>query len=180
MAAKSGARQAIEDVTTHRGFTGTIKTLANLYDQQHAPESRGIMTCDYEGERISYSYFPPRNAEQLLESGAISSTGRSQLRPDGRYPEFVAELIVGLLDWSHIIEKTNKQWAENARAYHRYVSRNDLVSPTRSPISITTAPSAVSEQEDPDLILHIVGERKEGAVVRGLRTLATLAPIRTK
>jgi aromatic ring hydroxylase len=35
----------------------------------------------------------------------------------------------------------------------------------------------VSEQEDPNLILHIVGETKEGAVVRGLRTLATLAPI---
>ena len=35
----------------------------------------------------------------------------------------------------------------------------------------------VSEQEDRDLILHIVGETKEGAVVRGLRTLATLAPL---
>ena len=35
----------------------------------------------------------------------------------------------------------------------------------------------VSEQSDPDLILHIVGETKAGPVVRGLRTLATLAPI---
>jgi 4-hydroxyphenylacetate 3-monooxygenase/anthranilate 3-monooxygenase (FAD)/4-hydroxyphenylacetate 3-monooxygenase len=35
----------------------------------------------------------------------------------------------------------------------------------------------VSKQEDPDLILHIVGETKEGPILRGLRTLATLAPI---
>jgi len=34
-----------------------------------------------------------------------------------------------------------------------------------------------SEQQDPDLILHIVGETNAGPVVRGLRTLATLAPI---
>src|SRR4029078_1056702 len=35
----------------------------------------------------------------------------------------------------------------------------------------------VSEQSDPDLILHIVGESKKGVVVRGLRTLAPLTPI---
>jgi 4-hydroxyphenylacetate 3-hydroxylase N terminal len=45
----------IEDVTTHSGFTGTIKTLADLYDQQHAPEYKDIMTVEYEGERISES-----------------------------------------------------------------------------------------------------------------------------
>jgi hypothetical protein len=28
----------IDDVTTHSGFTGTIKTLADLYDKQHDPE----------------------------------------------------------------------------------------------------------------------------------------------
>jgi aromatic ring hydroxylase len=35
----------------------------------------------------------------------------------------------------------------------------------------------VGKQADPDLILRVVGETKDGPVVRGLRTLATLAPI---
>ncbi|MBM4261278.1 MAG: hypothetical protein FJ145_07525 [Deltaproteobacteria bacterium] len=172
------AGKRILDVTTHSGFTGTIKTLADLYDQQHDPKSRDIMTLDHEGERISYSYLPPKNAEELLlKRRNIEYWAKATFGQMGRYPEFVAELIVGLFDWSTIIEKTNKQWAENARAYHRYVSRNDLCLTHALTDQYYDRTKPVGAQEDPDLILHIVGEKKEGAVVRGLRTLATLAPI---
>jgi 4-hydroxyphenylacetate 3-monooxygenase oxygenase component len=172
------AGRRIDDVTSHSGFSGTIKTLADLYDQQHSPETKDIMTLDCEGERISYSYLPPRTPEQLaLKRRNIEFWAQQTLGQMGRYPEFVAELIVGLSDWAHIMEKTNKQWAENARAYHRYVSRKDLCLTHALTDQYYDRTKRVSEQTDPDLILHIVGETKEGAVVRGLRTLATLAPI---
>ena len=95
----------------------------------------------------------------------------------GRYPDFCAQLVVGLFDWAHTIEKTNAKWAENARAYHRHASRNDLCLTHGLTDQYYDRTRRVSEQEDPDLILHIVGETSEGAVVRGLRTLATLAPL---
>ena len=38
------AGRRIHDVTTHSGFNGTIKTLADLYDKQHRPEYQDIMT----------------------------------------------------------------------------------------------------------------------------------------
>ncbi len=168
----------IDDVTAHPGFSGTIKTLASLYDKQHEPESRDIMTVEYEGERIPYSYLPPRNAEELaLKRRNIEFWSQATFGQMGRYPEFVAELVVGLRDWTHVIEKTNKQWADNARAYHRYASRNDLCLTHALTDQYYDRTRRVSEQEDPDLILHIVGETKAGPVVRGLRTLATLAPI---
>jgi aromatic ring hydroxylase len=168
----------IADVTTHSGFTGTIRTLADIYDRQHRPEYRDIMTIDYEGERISCSYLPPRNRAQLaLKRRNIELWSELTLGQMGRYPEFVAELVVGLLDWTHVIEKSNPQWAENARAYHRYVSRNDLCLTHALTDQYYDRTRRVSEQDDPDLILHVVGETKEGPVVRGLRTLATLAPI---
>ena len=53
------AGRRIEDVTIHSGFSGTIKTLADLYDKQHLPEYKDIMTVDYEGERI-FVYKDPR------------------------------------------------------------------------------------------------------------------------
>ena len=172
------AGRRIADVTTHPGFTGTIKTLADLYDQQQMPEHRDIMTVEHEGERISYSYLPPKDsADLLLKRRNIEFWARQTFGQMGRYPEFVAELIVGLRDWSHIIEKTNKQWAENARAYHRYVSRNDLCLTHALTDQYYDRTKPVGKQEDPDLVLHIVGETKAGPVVRGLRTLATLAPI---
>ena len=172
------AGRRIADVTTHRGFTGTIKTLADLYDKQHQPPYREVMTTEHDGERISYSYLPPRGREQLaLKRRNIEFWAEQTLGQMGRYPEFVAELVIGLLDWTHVIEKVNPQWAENARAYHRYVSCNDLCLTHALTDQYYDRTKRVSEQEDPDLILHIIGETREGPVVRGLRTLATLAPI---
>lgn len=172
------AGRRITDVTIHAGFSGTIKTLADLYDKQHTPEYRDIMTLEYQGERISYSYLPPKNSQELsLKRRNIEFWAQQTFGQMGRYPEFVAELIVGLLDWTHVIEKTNSQWAENARAYHRYVSRNDLCLTHALTDQYYDRTKPVSKQADPDLILHVVGETNDGPVIRGLRTLATLAPI---
>jgi len=172
------AGRRIDDVTVHSGFSGTIKTLADMYDKQHRPEFQDIMTFVRDGERVSYSYLAPRNAENLsLKRRNIEFWAEQTFGQMGRYPEFVAELVIGLLDWTHVIEKSNKQWAENARAYYRYVSQNDLCLTHALTDQYYDRTKRVSEQEDPDLILHVVGETKEGPVVRGLRTLATLAPV---
>jgi aromatic ring hydroxylase len=136
------------------------------------------MTCDHQGERISYSYLPPQDAGELaLKRRNIEFWSQATFGQMGRFPEFVAELVVGLRDWAHIIEKTSPRWAENARAYHHYASRNDLCLTHALTDQYYDRTKRVSDQEDPDLILHIVGETQEGPVVRGLRTLATLAPI---
>ena len=60
------------------GFTGTIKTLADMYDKQHTPEYRDIMTCEHEGERISYSYCRQKIIRSCCSSGAISNSGRNK------------------------------------------------------------------------------------------------------
>jgi aromatic ring hydroxylase len=172
------AGRRIADVTAHSGFTGTIKTLADLYDKQHAPEYRDIMTLEHEGERISYSYLAPKTSADLaLKRRNIEFWAQQTFGQMGRYPDFCAQLVVGLLDWTHVIEHHNKQWAENARNYFRYCQRNDLCLTHALTDQYYDRAKRVSEQEDPDLILHIVGETKEGPVVRGLRTLATLAPL---
>ena len=172
------AGRRISDVTTHPGFTGTIKTLADLYDQQHAPEFRDIMTLEIEGERISCSYLAPKNAEELAKKRRnIELWARRTLGQMGRYPDFCAQLVVGLYDWAHEIEKHGGPWAEHARNYFFHCRRNDLCLTHALTDQYYDRSKRASEQEDPDLILRVVGETKEGPVVRGLRTLATLAPI---
>lgn len=172
------AGRRIEDVTAHSGFTGTIKTLADLYDKQHAPEFRDLMTFEHDGERVSYSYLAPTNAEQLARKrGNIEFWAQQTLGQMGRYPDFCAQLVVGLLDWTHAIEKHSHQWADNAREYYLHCRHNDLCLTHALTDQYYDRTKRVSEQSDPDLILHIVGETKAGPVVRGLRTLATLAPI---
>ena len=172
------AGRRIADVTAHAGFSGTIKTLADMYDKQHSPEYRDVMTLEHEGERISYSYLAPTNAEQLaLKRRNIELWAQATFGQMGRYPDFCAQLVVGLLDWTHEIEKHNNQWAENARKFYLHCRRNDLCLTHALTDQYYDRTKRVSEQDDPDLILHVVGETKDGAVVRGLRTLATLAPV---
>jgi len=172
------AGRRIDDVTTHPGFTGTIKTLADMYDLQHGPEYRDIMTLEREGERFSYSYLAPKNTEELqLKRRNIELWARETFGQMGRYPDFCAQLVVGLLDWTHAIEKHDPRCAENARNYYHHCRRNDLCLTHALTDQYYDRSKRVSEQEDSDLILHIVGETRQGAVVRGLRTLATLAPI---
>ena len=172
------AGRRIKDVTAHLGFSGTIRTLADLYDKQHAPEFRDVMTFEQEGERISYSYLAPKNAEQLARKRKnIEFWARETFGQMGRYPDFCAQLVVGLLDWTYAIEKENQQWAENARQYYLHCRKNDLCLTHALTDQYYDRTKRVSEQTDPDLILRVVGETKEGPVVRGLRTLATLAPI---
>ncbi len=172
------AGRRIDDVTTHAGFTGTIKTLAELYDKQHSPEFRGIMTVENDGECTSYSYLAPKSATDLAQKRRnIEFWAQATLGQMGRYPDFCAQLVVGLFDWAHVIEKHDKRWAENARNYYLHCRRQDLCLTHALTDQYYDRSKRVSEQEDPDLILHIVGETKQGPVVRGLRTLATLAPI---
>jgi aromatic ring hydroxylase len=172
------AGRRIEDVTTHPGFTGTLTTLAELYDKQKSAEYQDLMTVDFEGERIACGYLPPASPEQLSQKRRnVELWSQQTLGQMGRYPEFVAELVVGLLDWTHVIEKHNEQWAANARAYHRHCRHNDLCLTHALTDQFYDRSKRVSEQEDPDLILHVIGETSKGPVVRGLRTLATLAPL---
>ena len=172
------AGKRIDDITTHPGFTGTIKTLADLYDRQASAEDGDTMTVEREGERISYSYLPPLNAEELqAKRGNIELWSRETFGQMGRYPEFCAELVVGMLDIADTLADHDPRWGENAREYYRHCIAGDLCLTHALQDQFYDHSKRVSEQSDPDLVLHVVRETSEGPVVRGLRNLATLAPL---
>ncbi len=172
------AGQRIADVTAHPGFTGTIRTLAALYDRQHDPAFRDRMTVEWEGERISLSYLPATTPEQLAAKRRnIQLWSDATLGHMGRFPDFCAELTAGLLDAAEALGAPDARFADNARRYHRYAAERDLCLTHALNDQFYDRSKKVSEQDDPDLCLHVVRETSNGMVVRGLRNLATLAPI---
>lgn len=168
----------IEDVPNHPGFSGTVRTLANLYDRQHSREQAATMTVDWEGECISYSYLPPSSAEQLgAKRRNIELWSSATLGQMGRYPDFCSELAVGLLDAAGWLGQADPRFADNARAYHRWCASQDLCLTHALNDQYYDRSKRILEQPDPDLILRVVRETPDGPVVRGLRNLATLAPL---
>jgi 4-hydroxyphenylacetate 3-monooxygenase/anthranilate 3-monooxygenase (FAD)/4-hydroxyphenylacetate 3-monooxygenase len=169
------AGRLIEDVPSHPGFSGTVQTLARLYDAQHTPELFDRLTVDWEGERISYRYHPPRSAEDLARKRSHTEYWAEETFGQmGRLPDYCAEMTVGLLDVAGALEPG---CANNARAYHRYAAERDLSLTHALNDQFYDRRKRVSEQADPDLVLHVVRETDAGPVVRGLRNLATMAPL---
>ena len=172
------AGRRIADVTAHPGFAGTVRTLAALYNKQRAPEFADIMTVESGGERMSYAYLPPSTLEQVLAKRRnIEFWADQTFGLMGRYPEFMAELIVGMFDFADVLERTDRRWGDNARAYYRRCVAGDLCLTHALNDQFYDRTKRASDQDDPDLILHVVGETSAGPVVRGLRVLATLAPL---
>ena len=172
------AGRRIEDVTTHPGFAGTARTLARLYDRQHEPGYRDQMTVDWEGDRIALSYLPPTTAEQLAAKRRnIEIWSDATLGHMGRYPDFCAERVAGLLANADAFGAADPRFAANARNYHRYAAARDLCLTHALNDQFYDRTRKVSEQDDPDLCLRVVRETSEGPIVRGLRNLATLAPL---
>src|SRR5581483_11438298 len=88
-----------------------------------------------------------------------------------------AQLTAGLLDAADSLPDGDHGFRENARAYHAYAARNDLCLTHALNDQFYDRSRSVREQEDPDLCLRVVRETPEGPVVRGIRALATLAPL---
>ncbi len=168
----------IEDVPSHPGFAGAAATLAGLYDLQHDPEYAETMTTLWNGERISYSYLPPTSGEELLAKRRnVEVWAERTFGCMGRFPDFCAELVAGLVDASDWLGEVDSRFCENARSYHRYCAERDLCLTHALNDQFYDRSKRVSDQSDPDLILRVVRETSEGIIVRGLRNLATLAPL---
>jgi len=172
------AGKQIDDVTTHPGFAGTVTTLSGIYDLQHSPELHGTMTTLWEGECISYSYLPPRTPDELAAKCRNTEVWVDRtLGYMGRFPDFCAGLAVGLLDIADTLAEADPRFGANARAYHRHCAEHDLCLTHALNDQFYDRSKRVIEQSDPDLILHVVRETRDGPIVRGVRNLATLAPI---
>jgi aromatic ring hydroxylase len=55
----------IEDVTKHSGFTGTIKTLAGLYDKQHEAEYRCVRSSSIRASVFHTVFFRPAFVREM-------------------------------------------------------------------------------------------------------------------
>jgi aromatic ring hydroxylase len=134
------------------------------------------MTVPWGGERISYSYFAPTTPEELKAKRAnVELWSEETLGQMGRFPDFCAGLAVGLLDAADSLAEP--RFAENARRYHAHCASHDLCLTHALNDQFYDRSKRIAQQADPDLLVHVVKETSEGVVVRGMRGLATLAPI---
>lgn len=171
--------ERVSDVTTHPSLAGAARTLAGVFDRQHAYAADCLIPDPTTGEPINISHIIPRSIGDLKRRiQGLSRLSEATVGLMGRTPDYMnvkfASFAARWKDWLGA-NGHNEAGAHNLVAFQQRLARQDLS------LTHTIIQPTIDKATDPQIVgntvtLHKVGETASGIVVRGARILATLAP----
>ena len=172
--------ERVRDVTTHPGLAGGAHAIARLYDMQHDPALRDVMTypSPTTGEQVGRSFEMPQTREALqTRSKMMLNWARATCGMMGRSPDFMNVTFAAWGAAADFFGEKRPEFADNMRRYVEYIREND-VTLTHSLINLQRSRnvSGMFKLEE-GTALQVVRETSAGIVVRGARILATLGPL---
>jgi len=167
--------QRVEDVTAHPALAGCARSVAAVYELQHDPAYRDLLTMSSPatGEPVSLAYLPPRSVDDLARQRRMyECLVRRAGGVAGRLPQHLATVAIGLYDVRDLLGKEDPRFAEHISRFFEECRDGD-----RSIATIFNDPfhhrnHPVSKQE----LLRVVARRADGVVVRGAKGVGTQAP----
>jgi 4-hydroxyphenylacetate 3-monooxygenase len=165
------AGERVADVTTHPAFKPIVDARARIYDLSHEPATQEVMTYvdEASGERNAVALKPPTSQQDWHDKRAAVDTFMDDL---GGVVIRVGDETVGemwsLADGEDVLNEVDPRFAANIR---RHVQRAVVADPFH--VSANTDPkgdrSKRPQDQDPDMLLHVVRETDNGIVVRGAK-----------
>ena len=159
----------VADVTTHPMFKPLVDIRARIYDLQHDPETAPVMTYRADGETNAVGNKLPYSQQDWWDKRRATDTVLEQI---GGVVTRVGDETVGemwsLFDGQDVLNEVDPQYAENIRTHIDKVLHGDPFH-----VSANTDPkgdrSKAPQDQDPDMLLHLVKETDQGIVVRGAK-----------
>ncbi len=164
----------VEDVTAYVPLQGVIDTLAALYDDQHDPAYRDILTytSPSSGESVSKTYLEARTLDELHAlAGCFHLRALRTFGLMGRLTDFMSGFLVDTVVGLRAMGRTEA--AARAQYIVEHCRENDL-QVTHALIDPQTDRSKL---DAPSQAVQLVERRADGIVVSGCRMLSTLAPV---
>jgi 4-hydroxyphenylacetate 3-monooxygenase len=166
-------------VASHPAFANVVRTYAGLFDLQHDPGYRDILTfpSPASGEPVATSFLIPRTAQDLVRRQlAFKAWAEASLGMLGRTGDYLNSALMALASAADWFGQADTAFSRNIVAYYEKVREEDLLcTHTLIPPQANRA-VAGSEQAGGALMAHVAGEDDNGIVVRGARMLATIGP----
>jgi 4-hydroxyphenylacetate 3-monooxygenase len=161
----------VDDVPTHPAFAPIVDVRARIYDMAHEAASRELMSyVDSDtGERNAVALKPPRtredwHAKRRAVDAVLDDIGGLVIRVGD---ETVGEMW-SLLDGQEVLDEVDPAFSRNVLAHVERAVRADPFH-----VSANTDPkgdrSKRPQEQDPDVLLHVVRETDNGIVVRGAK-----------
>ena len=166
-------------VAAHPAFRNVVRSYAELYDMQHDPACRDVLTypSPSTGEPVATSFLIPRTAADLeRRRRAFKLWADRSFGMLGRTGDYLNSALMALASAEGWFAQAGPHYGENLRRYYEKVREEDLLcTHTLIPPQANRA-VAGSQQGAGALMAHIVREDDNGIVVRGARMLATIGP----
>ncbi|MBV8407039.1 MAG: 4-hydroxyphenylacetate 3-hydroxylase, partial [Alphaproteobacteria bacterium] len=171
--------ERIEDVTSHPKLAGAARSLAAIFDRQHAYAADCLFVHPESGALTNVSHMIPRSKEALwqrhaglvrLSEGSMGIMGRTPDYMNMKFAAFASAPAV----WAGA-DGRNARGAENLVKFQRRLTDADIA------LTHTIIQPTIDKRTDSRILGNKVTVRKVGAtadgiIVRGARVLATLAP----
>jgi 4-hydroxyphenylacetate 3-monooxygenase len=159
----------VEDVTTHPSFKPLVDIRARIYDMQHEAATREVLSYEDNGERNAIANKLPRTQQDWWDKRRATDT---VLESIGGIVTRVGDETVGemwsLFDGQDVLNEVDERFSANIRRHIDLVLRGDPfhVSANTDPKGDRSKPP---QEQDPDMLLHVVKETDAGIVVRGAK-----------
>ena len=161
--------EKVKDITTHPMFKPIIDIRAKIYDMQHDAKFKDIMTVEENGEINAIGNSLPFTQEDWWAKRRATDTVMEEI---GGVVTRVGDETVGemwsLYDGQDVLNEVDPQFSKNISNHIYKVLKEDPFH-----VSANTDPkgdrSLAPQDQDPDMLLHVVKETDQGIVVRGAK-----------
>ena len=171
--------EKVADVTKFPQFEAAVRSIAELYDMQHEPDTRELLVCHSEevGQEVGRAFQIPRTADDLrLKREAYFAWAQANCGMVGRSPDFLNVMLAALAAKKSFFAEDSAERANNVFEYYRFVARNDLFMTHALLDPQLDKGKLRNEQSDPAICLQVVDENESGIVLSGIKRIATAAP----
>jgi len=163
--------ERVNDVTTHPMFKPIVDIRARIYDMAHENATQGVMSYVDEktGERNAIGLKLPYTQQDWHDKRLAVDTVLDDV---GGIATRVGDETIGemwsLYDGKDVLNEVDPRFAENIeRHIHRTLHEDPFhVSANTDPKGDRSKPP---QEQDPDMLLHVVKETDAGIVVRGAK-----------
>ena len=163
--------ERVKDLSTHQAFKPIIDVRSRMYDMAHEAQFQEQLTYrDDETDELNTIYHkPPHTREDwhkkdMALDALIKDIGGIVIRVSD---ETVGEMW-SLFDGQDVLNEVDPQFAKNIERHIIQTTREDPFH-----VSANTDPkgdrSKHPQEQDPDMLLHVVKETDAGIVVRGAK-----------
>lgn len=168
----------VEDVAAFAEFQAAIDSIATLYDLQHDPAHRAVLTCEVpELGLVGRAFEMPRTHEHLrLKREAYMTWARANCGMIGRSPDFLNVMLAALAAKRAFFAEASPAGADAMVNYWKHVAKHDLFLTHALLDPQLDKGKLRHQQSDPGICLRVVDQNADGLVLSGIKRIATAAP----